>query len=302
MHKKVIENTLDPDFLIVGAAKSGTTSLYYYLKQHPHIFMPAIKEPFFYVIVEGKDENILLPHDTVDSLDEYRKLFKDASPLQVKGEASVGYLYLHERTIKNIKKYHSRWNKLKIIIILRNPVDRALSHYLHYCMFYNEKLTFEEIINAYISKNISKYYEYIIDYGFYYPQVKAYKENFEHVKVYLFDDLKRDAKKLIKDIFEFLEVDSALEIDTNIKTNPSGMPRNRFLTDLMMKENPAKSIIRLILPEKLRAKISTGIKKHLLFKKTTMNEKTRKLLEELYRHDILKLQDLIQKDLSAWLR
>ena len=86
-----------PDFFIVGAPKCGTTSLYYYLRQHPQIFMPDYKEPHFF----GKDLNKISDEFIYDEI-KYLDLFKDAKPDQKIGEASTFYLYSKSHSIKFI--------------------------------------------------------------------------------------------------------------------------------------------------------------------------------------------------------
>ena len=132
-----------PNFLIVGAAKAGTTSLFYYLKQHPEIFMPEEKElKFFeYLIIKNKlhytgpGDNKSLKR-VVKTWDEYKNYFKKAKNFKAVGEASVSYLYYTE-TIKNIKKYLGE--NINIIIILRNPIERLISNYKYMVMRGREK-------------------------------------------------------------------------------------------------------------------------------------------------------------------
>ena len=106
-----------PNLLIVGAAKSGTTSLHNYLKQHPQIFMSAHKEPHFLINSEIGENRI---HKAVLKFDDYKQMFKTQKNYLFKGESSVMYLAYPQYSIKNIKKYLS--SKVKIIIMLRNPI------------------------------------------------------------------------------------------------------------------------------------------------------------------------------------
>jgi hypothetical protein len=106
-----------PYFLIVGAAKSGTTSLYYYLGQHPRVFMPGNKEPWFFASSSARVSE-LGKKGMIKESREYSELFKDAQSTQVLGEASTGYLYLYDDTISNLRRYHPGWKDLKIIMIL----------------------------------------------------------------------------------------------------------------------------------------------------------------------------------------
>ena len=137
-----------PNFLIVGAAKSGTTSLYHYLKQHPEIYMSPVKEPKFitaqFLSFPFKgigDEKV--EQNIVKSYNEYCNLFKDVSKEKIIGEASPDNLYFFEKAI-NIIIYHLK--NPKIIIILRNPIERAFSAYMYFINCNREYLSFEEAL------------------------------------------------------------------------------------------------------------------------------------------------------------
>ncbi|MFW6230136.1 MAG: sulfotransferase domain-containing protein, partial [Halanaerobium sp.] len=135
-----------PDFLIVGAAKSGTTSLYHYLKAHPSIYMPDIKEPCFFssysVPYETFKKNIYPANEKnrVRELDRYKKIFATSEQYKSCGEASTHYLFQFEVSINNIKKiYNEQYKQLKIIIILRNPIKAAYSNFRMWAMHGYEK-------------------------------------------------------------------------------------------------------------------------------------------------------------------
>ena len=132
-----------PNLLIVGAAKSGTTSLHNYLKQHPAVFMTDHKEPHFLINSEIGKERI---HKGVVSIDDYKHMFHTNNIYHYKGESSVMYLAFPEYSIQNIRKYLTP--DVKIIIMLRNPIDRAFAGYLHNVRYNpSENLSFEEAIN-----------------------------------------------------------------------------------------------------------------------------------------------------------
>lgn len=133
-----------PNLLIVGAAKSGTTSLYNYLSKHPDIFMSVNKEPHF--LINKEIGSTRIPNG-INDLEEYTQLFINGSSFKYRGEASAMYLQFPDISIKNIRKYLSP--KTKILIMLRNPIDRAFSGYHHVRRFNKiENLNFEEAINV----------------------------------------------------------------------------------------------------------------------------------------------------------
>ncbi|MEP9410021.1 MAG: sulfotransferase [Candidatus Brocadia sp.] len=289
-----------PDFLIVGAAKSGTTSLYAYLQQHPQIFMSANKEPCFFTFAGLNRDKVDMYNrlDIVSDFSIYTDLFSGAGGSQVAGEASTTYLYSYEETIRNIKKYHPGWEKLKIIIILRDPAERAFSHYLTDSAR-GLDMSFGEVIEKWKLRQLPEYYNYI-DYGFYYRQVKSYKDNFRHVCVYLFEDLEANSRKFVQNVLEFLGVDTSFNIETGVKYNVSLNSENRLLSKLIYKPNLFKWIFKALAPKEVRQKIRNRII-DAFSRKPQLDSSHRKFLKEIYKEDILKLQDLIQRDLTSWI-
>jgi len=299
-----------PNFLIVGAAKAGTTSLYFYLKEHPEICLPdKIKETFFFTGKDFKDVNNEggnYGKHAITNLEEYLDLFKNCKHAKAIGEICVAYLFFYRESIRNIKKILGE--KVKIIIILRNPIERAFSNYLHHVRDGFEKETFEKALSLENERKRKKWWwgYYLTEVGFYYNQVKAYLENFSEVKVYLYDDLKKDPLSLVQDIYKFLEVDdSFIPKSIGEKFNVSGVPKIKFLNEFLIKPNPIKSaikpLVKLILPKETRQRLRNKLLQKNL-EKPQMKPETREYLKKLYREDILKLQELIKKDLSHWLK
>ena len=192
-----------PNFLIVGAAKCGTSSLHNYLNQHPEVFMPSynieginVKEPQFFV----KKMVINRIHSGVWDWESYKDLFKQAQNYQAIGEASVFYLYYFEEAIKNIKQYLT--NEVKIIIILRNPINRAFSAHQHVSRSIKENLSFEDAI-ALEEKRLmnNETLTPMVMYkgmGLYCAMVKVVLESFNNVHIILYDDFAKNTDKPIK--------------------------------------------------------------------------------------------------------
>ncbi|MGH7791258.1 MAG: sulfotransferase family protein [Thermodesulfobacteriota bacterium] len=301
-----------PNFLIVGAAKSGTTSIYHYLRQHPEIYLPENKEPRFFVSSEFGEID---PNDpfytyinktTTVTLEEYARLFKSAYKEKAIGEASVQYLYFHKTAIPQIKKH---LGNIKIIMILRNPVERAFSAYSHYSAVKAEGLSFEECleIEEHRRNNNWAMAHFYKDLGFYYEQVKSYSKNFSRVKVYLYDDLKKDSSFVLRDIYEFLEVGpSFVPYNINVKYNVSGVPKIEALQSFFSTyDHPLKKILRpLFLNTSGKEKTENLVNhfKNKNLRKQKIKPETKKYLIEVYRDDILMLEKLIDRDLSSWLK
>ncbi|MEA1866941.1 MAG: sulfotransferase [Thermodesulfobacteriota bacterium] len=301
-----------PNFLIVGAAKSGTSSLYQYLQQHPEVYVPPTrKEPMFFVSAIYKKLSRNDPrHEIADrivicSLDDYRNLFECVRNEQKAiGEASAVYLYHHETAIPNIK---SHLGDIKVIIILRNPIDRAYSSYYHLVRDGAETCSFEDFLEKEEERKRENWdiLNYPKSLGFYYDQVKAYMDNFSEVKVCLFDDMQRNSLKIVKDVYVFLGIDESFVPDTSSIYNSSGVPRNKLLYCLLSTDNfvkrVSKPLLRAIISPEKASKLCKILRKKNIGKKA-MDGKTRQFLKTLYREDILKLQSLIHRDLSHWLQ
>ncbi len=301
-----------PNFLIVGAAKSGTTSIYNYLKQHPEIYLPENKEPRFFVSSEFKNIN---PNDPLFThankvitfiLEDYLGLFLDVKDESAVGEASVQYLYFYNSAIPEIKKH---LGDVRIIIILRNPADRAFSAHAHLVRDKLESMSFEECLEIEEERIRTKWFplHFYKDLGFYYKQVKAYMENFSRVRVYLYDELMNDSSIVVRDIYEFLNVDpSFVSANINSQYNVSVVPKVKLLHSFLVKyDHPLKKLLRPLFLGTVGKEKTENLVNHFKnrnLRKRKINPETKKYLIDLYRDDILMLEKLLKRDLSAWLK
>jgi hypothetical protein len=299
-----------PNFFLVGAAKAGTTAVHVYLYQHPEVYMSFLKEPKYLSITANK-----FPHNgpgdkkvddgIIKSREEYLNLFKDARDEKVIGESSADYLYFHDTVIPLIKTISPR---AKILIMLRNPVDRAYSAYRHMIMDEREDLSFEKALGS-EDKRMRENYEFIWFYkdaGFYYEQVKHYIDSFgrENVMICLYDDFVVDSMAVMKDIYRFLDVEEGFTPDTDVKYNVGPTVRSESFEEFLVKyEHPVKRVLRPVLLNTIGKRYTEALVNYFIRRNTlSMKPKTRKILIELYRDDILKLEGLIDRDLSGWLR
>lgn len=297
-----------PNFLIVGAAKSGTTSLWHYLKQHPEVFMPTNKEPLFMVAPYYEKLNpadpkcALLKRHLVSDLDAYRALFAGAGNARAIGEASVPYLYHYELAISNIRRH---LGDPRIIIVLRNPVDRAQSAYTYLLRDGEETRTLEECLQVEEERcrarwSMSHCYRGA---GLYARQVKAYQDHFSRVKVYLYEDLSAGALGLTRELFGFLGVDPEFVPDVETRHNISGIPKHVWLHRLLSNSNPfldlVRPVVRRVTTSRQRRRLVEGLRGRCL-RRPELPESTRQVLKGLFRDDILELERLIHRDLSAW--
>lgn len=292
-----------PNFLLIGAGKSGTSSLYNYLKQHPEIYMSEVKEPGFFAF-EGEQLNFSHPRDReyskklITELTQYISLFDKVDREKAIGEASPSYIY-YPKASESIKHYIPN---TKIIAILRHPVDRAYSSYLFRCQFGHEKVSFVEAFREDLEGKRDNWLTgHFVGGGLYHQMLKQYFDKFDRrqIKVCLYEDLKNNSANLMQNIYEFLEVNYKFIPDTSIKNNMTlGIPKNKLLNLFLNPQQfkTIKQLIKPIFPHSWGKKI---IKSN--FSKPQLSIDTRRELTEVFREDILKLQDLIQRDLSFWL-
>jgi hypothetical protein len=190
-----------PTFLLAGAQRCGTTTMHRLLKQHPNVFMARPKELHFF---DMRWDN---------GLDWYREQFTPKPGHTALGEATPIYLYdgpARERMIETLPD-------VRLLILLRNPVDRAYSHYLHSIERGKEKLaTFEEALDA-ESKRLSRDttaarrgYSYV-DRGQFIEQLEVVEKAYgrDRLHVLLLEDLKNDRVGTLEAVFRFIGVDPA---------------------------------------------------------------------------------------------
>lgn len=297
-----------PNFLLIGAMKSGTTSLYNYLKQHPEIYMSPVKEPRFFALeMEPKPPGpVRLPgpgFSEVRDIEIYKSLFDGVTTEKAYGEASPIYIY-HPTAPERI---HHHIPDVKIIAILRNPTERAFSHYLHICRIGKEPITsFAEAIATEpqrLKDNWSELWHYRRR-GQYGEQLQRYFNLFDRnqIRVYLNEDLKTNSQAVFQDIFQFLGVDDQFEISTAQRHNTARkLPKNKAIHSFLTQQNPLKSLVKPLLPARYRMQLRKQINQKNLAV-PTLPQDMREQLVDWYREDILCLQGLIQRDLSAWLK
>jgi hypothetical protein len=286
-----------PNFLIVGAAKAGTTSLAKYLSQHEDIFVPEKKELRFFVrneLFNANPEDPLINwilRDSVLDEKEYFGLFEGNERLA--GEASVHYLYHYNEAILNIKKYIG---DVKIIIILRDPVKRLISNYeFLYNAHFSDLQTELDKEDERRKKGYNAFW-YYKSLGLYSNQVKAYLENFTQVKVLLFEDFIENTKTEMDGIFKFLGV-TPIDVDHkiyNVTTKHTVLRR-------LFGEIGLVKLMNSTLPENLKENLKHKTNFLLNSKKKSIHSK--ELINELYSFfetDIKELESIINRDLSIW--
>jgi len=291
-----------PTFLLIGAGKSGTTSIYNHLRQHPDVYMPRIKEPLFFAF-EGQRVNFCGPGDAeinaraVTTLQRYQDLFHEGVGRAALGEASVAYLY-YPSAAERISRLLP---DAKLIVVLRCPADRAYANYLHALRLGREPLgSFADALDAEparIAAGWSHFYHYASK-GWYYRQLSHWLKLFprEQILFNLYDDLEQNPAELMRRIFSFIGVDPDHPISTEKKFNVSGQPTGIRIRNFVQRGSP---MAQIVLPKQMRATLKNAILKCSL-RQGYMPSAVRKELMNTYAPDISKLADLIERDLSGW--
>lgn len=296
-----------PNFLIIGAAKSGTTSLYHYLGQHPQVYTSPVKEPRFFAL-EGEKLDFHGPGDqkalrgSVTDIETYRGLFAGVSDEIAVGEASPLYMY----SAKAPGRIERHIPEVKLVAILRNPAERAYSGFLHLVRDGLEPLdNFGRALEAEEDRIRRKYapHWWYREGGFYHAQLSRYFQRFdrERIRVYLHEDLKADPAAVLRDLFGFLGVDERFVPNLSARHNVGGVPGRKRLHALVTAPHPLKTTLKPFVPRGLRKRVVSNLRTQSLREPPPLSPEVRRELIEVYREDILNLQDLIQRDLSRWL-
>ena len=289
-----------PNYLFIGAAKSATTTFFDILKKHEDIFVPKFKEPHFFNI----DENYL------KGLDWYKKTyFKDINNESIIIDFTPTYLY-YKLCAERI--FDSLGPNVKFVIILRNPVDRAYSHYNHSKRDGHEVSSFEDAIkleneriekfrdkNDFLSELRCSY----ISQGLYFEMISAYLKYFDLNNFFIINfesEVVQNLDQTLLKLSKFLKIDLS-NLDYEIHSNKSGKPKYKLLQNIITNNNLFRKILKMIVPQKqrqiIRNKIKNFNKEDFVYLQLS-EEKRRQLFEKYFRKDIMKLENLIGKKMN----
>ncbi len=300
-----LNRIMHPGLIIIGAYKCGTTALYNYLNQHPQIYMTPIKETNFFAL-RGKAPFFKGPGDeqsptmrlSIIHLDEYQKQFDTISDRTITGEASPLYLY-EPSTAQCIASYRP---DVKLIVILRQPAERAYSNFIQKVREGRERLSgFQQALEQ-EPERIKNNWEpiwFFREAGLYYSQLKRYFDYFppEQIKVILQEDLLQRPKETFIDLFRFIGVDETFQPNTVIKHNQSRIPINGPIANLLR-----KSLLPFFKQSSLDwVRLLGNTIEYPITYKPKLSQSLKRQLTEFYYDDIIQLQTLIQRDLSHWL-
>ncbi|MBA3496733.1 MAG: sulfotransferase [Gemmatimonadales bacterium] len=297
-----------PNFLLIGAAKSGTSSVFAYLGQHPDVFVSPAKEPNYFALADervayaGPGDSIV-NQTSITNLEDYETLFRSADRATAIGEASTLYLYAAGAAAA----IHRQLPGVRVIAILREPAERAYSSFLHMRRDGREVLpSFEDALRE-EENRIRANWEHLWHYtrlGYYHEQLQRYFGLFprEQLAVWLYDELQTDPRRVLREMFTFLGVDPSFEPDMSVKHKVAGIPRSNALHAALTQPNLAKTLAKRLLPASLRGRLyGAMMQKNIVPHREDLRSDTRRRLQALYSVDVARLSTLLDRDLSAWL-
>lgn len=292
-----------PNFFIAGVSRSGTTSLYFYMRQHPEVDFPELKEPRFF-----SHGNVTLPQQgpgdhTVDaklvtSWSEYERLYANIDNKFV-GDSSSEYLYNHNCVIPEA---FQKLGDIPVILILRNPVDRCYSAYNNLVRDGRETLCFEEALEAEDKRKKMNYDEmwHYKSVSLYSDSVQAYLKAFSKVKVLIFEEFVQDKEGHVREVFDFLGASPFEQVETAMAYSKSGKPKSQIVTALFGRSSSLGSTMRKLAFSLLGRTNVERIGKHLMTENEGMSLETRNMLNGYFAEDIAKLETVLKRDLQLW--
>jgi hypothetical protein len=289
-----------PNFIVVGAAKAGTTALYWYLAEHPGVFMSPVKETNFFAYGVDQQGRLLYGDPDVHrfpikSLPEYERLFEKAGTATAIGEASPIYLECPQAA--------SRIRQLipaaRIICSIRHPVDRAYSDYLMYLRRRGRQFDPTRELGATAAwarpdsrwMQVSRYAEQLSRYFAVFPR--------DQIFVILFDDLKRGSLEVTQNTYRFLDVDPGFVPDFSTPHALGGVPASRLLERLLTSSTLGVAV-RPFVPKGAINWVKRLRSRNMRQAPPLPGELKRELTSH-FRDDIRKISDLIGRSLDHWL-
>jgi Sulfotransferase family len=302
--------TRNPNFFIVGAPKSGTTSLDHYLRQHPDVFMPSRKDlPFF-----GSDLHMRFTYEygrVRETLEQYLSYFEQAGSARRIGETTVWYLF-SERAAEEIHRFAP---DALIIVMLRNPVDMMYALHSQFLSNLNENIdNFEAALAAEVDRRDGHRIPTRAHFpqGLLYRDVARYSEQLERyftifgrdrVHIVYYDDFRDHTHREVCKTFEFLGLDPSVPVNLDI-INPNKVVRHRLLHALAMAPpTRLESLYHALTPSRFHGRAAALARRMSLEHKPRppLDPDFRDRLEREMASEILQLGSLLDRDMSSWL-
>ena len=289
-----------PNFIVIGAAKAGTTALHWYLAEHPQVFMTPLKETNYFAFGLD-DEGRLLYGDPelhrfpIRSLEEYERSFDGADGAVAVGEASPIYLEAPGSAGRIAEVVPGA----RIVCGIRDPVDRAYSDHLMYLRSRGRRL--DPVRDLTPSAPWAAPDSHWMQISLYYEPLRRYFDVFprQQIHVFLFDDLKKDQAGVVRDLYRFLGVDADFTPDFDTPHNIGGMPSS-MLVEKVLTSGKLKKALDPWVPQRA-ADLARRLRTRNMRRAPPLPRELKSVLQERFREDIDKTSGLIGRDLSSWL-
>jgi sulfotransferase family protein len=301
-----------PDFFLVGHQKSGTTAIFEMLRQHPQVFLPPIKEPWFFG-EELRDRPPPRPQGIAATIEQYAALFAAATPAQRIGDASPQYLW--SRTAA--EQIARACPEAQIVAVLREPASYLRSLHLQ---FVETNIEVESDLQRALELEPSRRQGHEVPRHTYWPQMLLYSEHThyveqlrrfrerfpaERVKVLIYDDFLADNLAAVGSIVRFLGLDDSVTL-APVHANPTVSPRSQRLNELVhavgVGRGPAsralKQAIKTITPAGPRRRAFYAVRRSLVFgSPPAEDERLMRALRERFAPEVHALADYLDRDL-----
>lgn len=288
-----------PNFLVIGAAKSGTTSLHWYLTEHPAVFMTSVKDPAYFAygvdaagrLLWGNPDLHIFP---IKSLSEYERLFAEAGNAAAVGEASTTYLECPQ----SATRIRDLIPGARILCSLRHPVERAYSDYLMYLRSRGRRFDPARELTA--TSVWARPDSHWMRVGRYHEHLSRYYDAFprDQICVLLFDDLNRNPQRFVRDTYQFLKVDPEFVPDIETPHAAGGIPASLMLESLFARGT--RSAIKPWVPTRA-ANWLRKLRGRSMRQAPRLPADLKQELTGHFRDDITKTSELIGRSLQHWL-
>ena len=293
-----------PNLFVIGAARSGTTSLYRYLSRHPDVYVPKKKELDFLgvgekgQIYDGPDKSVINSRIT-RTWEEYTRHYDDVIDENFSADISPWYLY----STDSARSIRDNTRDSKIIAILRNPVERVFSHYrLMRMLGLETEVDFRNALEAEEDriKNNWSFGWFYREVGYYGSQLSRYYSVFskEAIKVVLFEDLQKNPALVMQDIYEYLGISHEVDVRYDI-SNAAVLPRLSVIEKALKWNNPMKSPMMIFVGSENRKKLRAQVEKWNTFK-PRIDRETSDYLNIIYKRDKELLENLLGRRIDSW--
>ena len=292
-----------PNFFIAGVSRSGTTSLYHYMSQHPLIDFPELKEPRYFshgsvVLPQKGPGDYTVDQKLVATWDDYCAIYEGLENTFI-GDASSEYLYNYKSVIPETLK---RLGDIPIILMLRNPVDRSYSAYNNLVRDGRETLPFEQALEKEEERKEANFDEmwHYTSVSKYSKSVDAFKANFSKVKVLIFEEFIENPEKYVAEIFDFMGAPQLERVNTATTYSKSGNPKSKLITLLFGRNSSLGNTIRNIVFSILGRTNVEKLGKYLMSENKELSKDIRIRLFEYFASDIEELEKVLGRDLNLW--